>query len=67
MLDMIVNNLKINGGLLYTINISDITQKFRTAIKNKQSNTASILNTLNLKSMQRGLDKMQTAIKSVQS
>ena len=66
MLDMIVNNLKINGGLLYTINISDITQKFRTAIKNQQSNTSTILNALNLKGMNRGLSSMQTAIKAIQ-
>jgi hypothetical protein len=67
MLDMIVNNLKINGGLLYTIKINDITQKFRTAVKNQQANaSASILSPLAVKSMQRNLDTMIKAIKALQ-
>ena len=67
MLDMIVNNLKINGGLLYTIKINDITQKFRTAVKNQQANaSASILSALAVKSMQRNLDTMIKAIKALQ-
>ena len=66
MLDMIVNNLKINGGLLYTIKISDITQKFRTAVKNKQSNTSTILSAFALKGMNKGLTNMINAIKALQ-
>lgn len=67
MLDMIVNNLKINGGLLYTINLNDITQKIRNMIRDDQSNaSASLLSSIGMKSMERGLSNMLKAIKAAQ-
>ena len=62
MLDMIVNNLKINGGLLYTIKINDITQKIRTAVRNKQSNSTSFLSSIHITNYERLLNKMLTEI-----
>ena len=67
MLDMIVNNLKINGGLLYTINLNDITQKIRNMVRDDQSNaSASVLGALGRKSMERSLTAMINAIKAAQ-
>ena len=41
MLDMIVKNLKIDGGLLYTIKLTDITQKLRNAVRDKAKTISS--------------------------
>ena len=68
MLDMIVNNLKINGGLLYTINLNDITQKIRNMIRDDQSNaSATLLSSISLKGLERSLGNMLKAIKEAQS
>ena len=67
MLDMIVNNLKINGGLIYTIKINDITQKFRNAVTAKSSNTTSIFNAVQQRVLQQALNRMQDEIKAFQA
>ena len=66
MLDNIVNNLKINGGLLYTIELDDITQKIRTAIKNKIANSEQFLSARNIGKIQKMLDNFQNKIKDIQ-
>jgi hypothetical protein len=66
MLDNIVNNLKINGGLLYTIELDDITQKIRTSIKNKISNSEQFLSARNIGKIQKMLENFQNKIKEIQ-
>lgn len=66
MLDEIVNNLKINGGLLYTIELDDITQKIRTAIRSKIANSETFLSARNISKIQKMLDNFQAKIKDIQ-
>ena len=67
MLDMIVNNLKINGGLIYTIKLNDITQKFRNAVTDKKNDATSIFHPVQLRVLQQALNRMQDEIKSMQN
>ena len=63
MLDMIVNNLKINGGLIYTIKIKDLTQQFRDAVKAKKADTSTIFHPIKLPALKNALEAMQNEIK----
>ena len=67
MLDMIIKNLKINGGLLYTIKLTDITHQFRTAVGNKLRNTETIFNTQKQATINIYLKKMQDEIRKLQN
>ncbi len=67
MLDMIVKNLKINGGLIYTIKINDITQQFRNAVTAKANNTESIFNAVKQQVLKASLERMQNEIKNMQN
>ena len=66
MLDMIVNNLQIDGGMLYTIKLNDITQMLRTAIRNKQSSFSAIFSKFTQASINAQLKKFQDQIKAIQ-
>ena len=65
MLDMIMNNLKINGGLLYTIKLG-ITDKFRNGVKDKLSSAATIFSPIGLKGVTRNLDLLNKSIREMQ-
>ncbi len=67
MLDKIVNNLKINGGMLYTTKLDNLTQKFRVGATSKLNNTDQIFNVLKLQILQAALDRMQAEIKNLQN
>ena len=67
MLDKIVKNLKIDGGLLYTINLNDITQKLRNAVRDKAPTISStVFNASQSAVMKVGLTKMLIAIETMQ-
>ena len=66
MLDMIVGNLKINGGLIYTIKLNDITQQFRNAVTAKKADTSTIFHAIKVQQIQVALNRMQDEIKSMQ-
>ena len=65
MLDMIMNNLKINGGLLYAMK-TGVTAKFRDAVANKNSNTNIVFSALNNKAVIRNITALNTAISNMQ-
>ncbi len=65
MLDMIVSNLKINGGLLYTS--LGITASFRNATTAKANNSESIFNAVKLQLTQGTLSRLQAEIKAMQN
>ncbi len=67
MLDMIVENLKINGGVLYTTKLDNLTQKFRVAATEKKNDSSSIFNPVKLQVLQRALTAMQKEIKDFQN
>lgn len=66
MLDKIVNNLKIDGGLLYTISIGDPTHKIREAVRQKKTTSAGFLSASHLDLMGRKLETLQDGIKAIQ-
>ena len=67
MLDKIVSNLKIDGGLLYTIKLNDITQQLRNVVKNQSATiSATIFGDLQMNALNRKLNAMQDAIKEMQ-
>lgn len=67
MLDMIAKNLKIDGGLLYTIKLNDITQKLRNVIRDGSPTISStVFNGVQLQGYQVKLATMQDEIKNIQ-
>ena len=67
MLDMIVKNLKIDGGLLYTIKLNDITQQLRSAVKNKAATiSTNIFHAIKVQALNVKLKTMQDEIKGIQ-
>ena len=66
MLDMIAKNLKINGGLIYTIKINDITQQFRNAVRDKKRNTETIFSAQKQVLLNTYLTRMLVEIKKLQ-
>ena len=67
MLDMIVRNLKINGGLLYTPKLGDLLQKLRNAVKNNSPTiSATVFNGVHLTSYNQKLLMMQNEFKAIQ-
>lgn len=65
MLDMIMNNLKINGGLLYTTKIG-ITHRIREAVKAKLSNANTIYNPVFIKGIEKNLTLLNDSIRDIQ-
>ena len=67
MLDKIVNNLKIDGGLLYTIAISDITQQLRNVVKNDSPTVSTVVfSAFGMKALNRSLDRFITSVRNLQ-
>ena len=67
MLDMIVRNLKIDGGMLYTIKLNDITQQLRNTVKAKAATVSvTVFHAIKVKSLNIKLEAMQTEIKTIQ-
>ena len=65
MLDKIVNNVKIDGGLLYTIKLGDITQQLRNTVKNDTPTiSTTVFSAFGMKSLNKSLNNF---IKSVQA
>ena len=67
MLDMIVENLKINGGVLYTTKLDNLSQKFREAATAKKNDCSFIFNAIRIQILQRALNAMQQEIKNFQN
>ena len=65
MLDMIVGNLKINGGMLFTD--LGITAAFRNSVSGKANNCESIFNAVKLQLTQGTLNRLQLEIKAMQN
>ena len=66
MLDDIVNNLKINGGLLYTMELSDILQTMRNLIKNKETTCVTKFSGRSLQMLEKMLNDFQAEIEGIQ-
>jgi hypothetical protein len=67
MLDKIVNNVKIDGGLLYTIMLSDITQQLRNTVKNDNPTiSTTVFSAFGLKSLNKSLDRFMSSVKAIQ-
>ena len=66
-LDMIVTNVKIDSGLLYTIKLGDITQKLRNTVKNDSPTiSTTVFSALGLKALNRSLSNLNEAIQELQ-
>ena len=66
MLDDIVNNLKINGGLLYTLELGDILQTMRNLIKNKDTTCAAKFSGRALGVIEKMLSDFQNEVEGIQ-
>ena len=67
MLDKIVNNVKINGGLLYTIKVNDITQQLRNTMKNDSPTiSTTIFSAFGMKALEKNLTNLNKSIKARQ-
>ena len=68
MLDKIVNNVKIDGGLLYTIKLSDITQQLRNTVKNDSPTiSTTIFSAFGLKALNKTLTTLNKSIQTLQN
>ena len=66
MLDMIINNLKISGGLLY-VSQTGVTDRIRTAVKGKKASAGDIFNTFNNKAVDKKLGVLNKSIQELQN
>lgn len=67
MLDKIVNNVKIDGGLLYTIMLSDITQQLRNTVKNDNPTiSTTVFSAFGMKSLNKSLERFMSSVKALQ-
>lgn len=64
MLDMIYENVYIDGGVLYTKSLNSVHQQLRTIVKSKNNMTASIFRSLN-RTLPTLLDKLNNGIESL--
>jgi hypothetical protein len=68
MLDKIVNNVKIDGGLLYTIKLGDITQQLRNTVKNDSPTiSTTVFSAFGLKALNKSLTTLNRAIQTLQN
>lgn len=68
MLDKIVNNVKIDGGLLYTIKLGDITQQLRNTVKNDSPTiSTTVFSAFGLKALNKSLNTLNRAIQTLQN
>ena len=67
MLDKIVNNLKINGGLLYTLNLNHLSHKLRLSVAdNSPTISGTIFNAPMLVVLKNKLKNLQDSIQKMQ-
>ena len=67
MLDMIVKNLKIDGGLLYTIKLNDVLQQLRKSVATKAATlSTTVFHPIKLTGLKNKLKVMQEEIKAIQ-
>ena len=66
-LDMIVTNVKIDSGLLYTIKLGDITQQLRNTVKNDSpAISTTVFSAFGLKALNKSLSNLNKAIQELQ-
>ena len=67
MLDMIVKNIKIDAGLLYTIKLNDITQSLRNTVRDKAPTVSTqVFHVIKQRAINTKLATMQEEIKAIQ-